>query len=193
MKEQFARAGALSILAWLLAGCTGMQAPDMRMGAGAGAQPAVVVAAPFTSIERDFVSKVAAKGMYEVEVSKLAADKAMSPAVRDYARTMVTHHTQMNNEVVALMSARGIAPAKGLAADKATKLHRLASVPRSEAFDNGYIRVVGIEDHRSAIASFEKARSEVRDRELRAFIDRSLSTMRMHLQMANGVLASLAG
>jgi putative membrane protein len=195
MKAVVARATALASLAWVLAGCTGMQAPDMRMGAGAGmgAQPAVVVAPPFTAVERDFVNKVAAKGMYEVEVSKLAADKAMSPAVRDYARTMVTHHTQMNNELVGLMSARGVAPAKGLAADKATKLHRLASVPRSEAFDNGFIRVVGIEDHRSSIAQFEQARKDVRDRELRAFIDRSLVTMRMHLQMANGVLASLAG
>lgn len=176
----------------LVAGCGGLNSlggPDMRMGAS----PSAVAATSFTTVERDFITRVAAKGMYEVEVSKMAADKAMSPGVRDFARTMVTHHTQMNNEVVALMSARGIAPPKGLAADKATKLHRLASLPRSEAFDNGYIRVVGVEDHRNAIAMLEKARHDVRDRELRAFIDRSLTTMRMHLQMAQGVVASLAG
>lgn len=185
-------AGAcLALGAWLLAGCSGLATPDMRMGAGAG--PAVVAAAPFTAVERDFVTRVAAKGMYEVEVSKLAAERALSPAVRGFARTMVTHHGQMNNEIVALMSARGIAPPRGLAADKATKLHRLASLERSEAFDNGYIRVVGIEDHRSAIAMYEKARREVRDRELRAFIDRSLTTMRMHLQMAQGVVAGMQG
>lgn len=189
MQGRIAAAAGLALAAWLLTACSSITLPDMRMGAPS----AVVAAAPFTTVEREFVTKVAAKGMYEVEVSKLAADKAMSPAVRDFAKTMVTHHTQMNNEVVALMSARGIAPAKGLAADKATKLHRLASLPRSEAFDNGYIRVVGVEDHRNAVAMFEKARREVKDRELREFIDRSLATMRMHLQMAQGVVAGMSG
>lgn len=190
MQRRFATA-LCATCAMLLAACGNMNSPDMRMG---NAPAAVVVAAtPYTTVERDFVIKVAAKGMYEVEVSKLATDKATIPAVRDFARTMVLHHTQMNNEIVGLMSAHGIAPSKGLAADKATKLHRLASLPRSDAFDNGYIRVVGVEDHRNAIAMFEKARKDVRDRELRAFIDRSLATMRMHLQMAQGVLAGLSG
>ena len=182
-------AAALAACAFLLAACGSFNGPDMRMGAA----PAPVAAAPFTSVEREFITKVAAKGMYEVEVSKLAVDKAMSPAVRDFAKTMVTHHTQMNNEVVALMSARGVAPPRGLAADKATKLHRLASLPKSDAFDNGYIRVVGVEDHRNAVAMFEKARREVKDRQLREFIDRSLATMSMHLQMAQGVVAGLQG
>jgi putative membrane protein len=159
-----------------------------------GAAPApAVAAAPFTAVEREFVTKVAAKGMYEVEVSRLAVEKAQSPAVRDYARTMVTHHTQMNNEVIGLMSARGIAPPKNLSADKATKLHRLASLPPSDAFDNGYIRVVGVEDHKSEIAMFEKARREVKDKDLRAYIDRTLATMKMHLQMAQGVIAGMQG
>lgn len=179
----------LAAAALSLAACGALSGPDMRMGAS----PAVASSTPLTVVERDFITKVAAKGMYEVEVSRLAADKAQSPAVRDFARTMVMHHTQMNNEIVAFMSARGIAPPKGLAADKATKLHRLASLPRSDAFDNGYIRVVGVEDHRTSIAMLEKARREVKDRQLREFIDRSLSTMRMHLQMAQGVVAGLSG
>lgn len=185
----------MAATALALTACGGLSAPDMRMG-GAPSLPAA--AAPtqggqFTAVERDFVTKVAAKGMYEVEVSRLAADKAQSPAVRDFAKAMVTHHTQMNNELVAIMSARGIAPPRGLAADKATKLHRLAALPASDAFDNGYIRVVGLEDHRAAIAMFEKARGQVRDRDLRAYIDRTLATMRMHLQMAQNVVASLQG
>lgn len=192
MQGSFATAVGVAVVAGALAGCGSITGPDMRMGASS-APSAKVTAAPLTAVERDFLTKVAAKGMYEVEVSKLAADKALSPEVRDFARTMVMHHTQMNNEVIALMSARGVAPPKGLAADKATKLHRLASLPRSDAFDNGYIRVVGVEDHRSAIAMFEKARRDVRDRDLRAYIDRTLATLRMHLQMAQGVVAGLSG
>jgi putative membrane protein len=179
-------AGALA-----LAGCAALNSPDMRMGAGP--PTAVVATRPFNAAERDFVTKVAAKTVYEIEVSKLAAERAVSPAVRDYAQRLVQQQTLMNNELVALMSAHGVSPPRGLAADKATKLHRLAAVPRSDAFDNGYIRVVGIEDHRAAIASFEKARRDVRDRDLRAWIDRSITILRVHLANAQGVLSSLAG
>jgi putative membrane protein len=163
----------------------------MRMGAGPA--HAVVATTPFTAVERDFVTKVAAKNVYAIEVSKLAVEKGMTPQVRDFAQTMVTHHTQMNNELVMLMSAHGVAPPNGLAADKSTKLHRLAAVPRGDAFDSGYIRVVGIEDHRNEIAMFEKARAQVKDRDLRAFIERSLATMRMHLTMAQNTAAAIAG
>lgn len=158
-------------------------------------QPAVVVPAgpPLSAAEREFVTRVATRNVYEIEVSKLAADRAVSAAVRDYAQTMVSQSSRMNDELVALMSAHGVAPPKGLAADKATKLHRLASLPRSDAFDNGYIRVVGVEDHRKAIAQFEKFRAQAHDRDLRAWIDRSLAALRSQLTTAQSVAANVSG
>jgi putative membrane protein len=163
------------------------------MDMGMGASSRAVVSTPLSNGDRDFATKVAGKGMYEVEVSKLAAERALNAGVRSYAQMMVAHHTQINNELVALMSARGVAPPRTLAADKSAKLHRLAALPRSDAFDNGYIRVVGIEDHRASITLFEKARREVKDRELRAWIDRTLVVMRNHLTAAQGVAGALAG
>jgi putative membrane protein len=179
--------GAMS----LLAGCTAMP-PNMGMGS-APARPAAVQASPWSAVERDFVMNVAAKGMYEIEVSKLASERALGREVRSYAQTLVRHHTQANNELIAMMSARGIAPPVGLAPDRATKLQRLAALPRSDAFDSGYVRVVGVEDHRAAIAAFEKARKDVRDRELRAWMDRTLGTLRNHLAMAQSIVASMNG
>lgn len=181
----------LAAVAGVLAACTSFTGPDMRMGAD-GARP-VFATTPFTAVERDFVTKVAVRTVYEIEVSKLAAERALSPAVRDYAQRLAQDDTLMNDYLVMLMSAHGVAPPKSLPADKATKLHRLAALPRSDAFDNGYIRVVGIEDRRAAIAMFEKARREVRDRDLRSWIDRSLTIMRTHLARAQSVAAGLAG
>lgn len=182
-------AGLLVVSA--LAGCTSTPATT---GMGASRAPhAVIIGPPLTAAERDFATKAAAKGMYEVEVSRLAMERATSPSVRSYAQTMVQQHTQANNELVALMSARGVTPPQGLPADRANKLHRLAALPPSDAFDNGYMRVVGIEDHQSSISQFEKARRDVKDRELRLWIERSLSMMRAHLKSAQGIAASLAG
>ena len=172
----------------LAGGCSTF--PQSRMGMG----PAPAFAASrLTPAERDFATRAAAKGMYEVEVSKLAAQRAINPGVRSYAQRMVGHHTQANSELIALMSARGVAPPKGLAADRATKLHRLASLPPSAAFDHGYVRVVGVEDHRTNINLFERARRDVKDPELKAWIDKMLAVMRSHLTLAESLSATLAG
>lgn len=192
---RFVAACALAGLAVLAGGCaTSYPATPFGMGMGApSADPAPVVPARLNAAERDFATKAAAKVMYEVEVSRLAADRAIHPGVRSYAQALVTHHTQANRELVALMIARAVAPPKGLAADRATKLHRLASLPPSAAFDHGYVRVVGVEDHRANIAAFERARRDVNDRDLKAWIDRMLVAMRGHLATAESLSAALAG
>lgn len=182
----------LGLAAVLGAGCATF--PGMRMGMGAGpATPAMVATTRLSAAEREFAIKAATQGFYEVEVSRLAAERAVNSGVRAYAQLMVSHHTLANNELVALMSAKGVAPPKGLAADKKTKLHRLASLPPSAAFDHGYVRVVGIEDHRTNIAVFERAKRETRDRDLLAWIDRTLFTLRNHLAAAQSLAGALAG
>jgi putative membrane protein len=182
---------ALAVAA-LAAGCASL--PGMRTGMGAGpGTMAVVASTRLSAAEREFAIKAAAQGFYEVEVSRLAAERAVNSGVRSYAQLMVNHHTQANNELVALMSAKGVAPPKGLAADKKTKLHKLAALPASAAFDHGYVRVVGIEDHRTNIAVFERAKRETKDRDLLAWIDRTLFTLRNHLAAAQSLASTLEG
>ena len=195
-------AGLLTLLiAALVAGCSSeplapqpaVVAPSATTSVAPGLAPPAASATQFTAAERAFAYRVALKNEYEIEVSKVAVHKAISPVVRELAETMLSQQSRMNDELVAIMTARGMNAPRGLPADRATKLHRLANLPRSEAFDNGYVKVIGIEDRRAAIAAFEKARHDVRDRDLRAYIDRSLAILRSHLTMAQGVAASMPG
>jgi putative membrane protein len=184
---------SLGLAAVIGAGCG--TSVDLRTGMGAGPGTSAVQAtvAPLSAAERDFAIRIATQGFYEVEVSRLATERAVNLDVRAYAQMMVKHHTQANNELVALMSAKGVTPPNGLAADKKEKLYRLASLPPSAAFDNGYVRVVGIEDHRTSIAVFERARRESKDRDLLAWIDRALLAMRSHLAAAQSLAGTLDG
>ena len=195
------QAGLITLSLVLVAGCSSVPlapqpavvAPSATTSAAPGVAPPAASAAQFTAAERAFAYRVALKNEYEIEVSKVAVTKALSPVVRERAETMLSQQSRLNDELMAIMAARGMHPPRGLPADRATKLHRLASLPRSEAFDSGYVKVIGIEDRRSAIAMFEKARHDVRDRDLRAYIDRSLAILRSHLTMAQGVAASMSG
>ncbi len=189
MKKIQAGAFAAVIASGLLAGCANVSGIT-----GTGAQPAVVASpAPFTIAERVFMAKAVAKTTYELEVSRLAAERATDPRVRSYAQSMVVRQTQFTNELIALMSAKGVAPPKGLSTDKAAKLHKLASLKPSLAFDQGYVRVVGIEDHEANIAMLEQGRRIANDRDLRAWIDRTLPTLRRQLGVAQNLAGSITG
>ena len=158
-------------------------------------QPAVVAITParLSAAERAFVTRAMTRSVYELEVSRLAAERATDPRVRSYAQMLVNAQTETSNELIRIVSAKGIAPSKTLPVDKATKLHRLASLPPSAAFDEGYVRVVGIEDHAASIALYENARRQAMDRDLQAWIDRSLAAMRRHLGVAQSLAGSITG
>lgn len=177
------------------AGCVSMPRSGMGAGMGAAPQPAPRAIAPtrLSASERAFAIKAVAQGMYEVEVSRLASERALHSGVRSYALAMANQHKQVNDELVSLLSVKGVAPPKGLAADTRAKLHRLASLPASTAFDHGYVRVVGIEDHQAKIALFEREKARTRDRDLLAWIDRTLVMLRGHLAAAQGLAGALAG
>jgi len=178
---------ALVLVAALASGCAPMPGPAEP------AQPARVAVSRLSDAERTFMARAAARNLYEVEVSRLAASRATSPRVRSYAQMVANQDAQANNELAALMRARGLQPPAGLAPDKTTKLHRLSALRPSVDFDRGYVRVVGVEDHLANIALFEQARRVVRDRDLRAWIDRTLPVLRMHLGAAQTLSGALAG
>jgi putative membrane protein len=171
----------------VLGGC----ASQSRVPLTPGAQ--VAPANNLSLSEKTFVVNMASRTMYQLEVSKLAAERASDPRVKAYAQSMVARQTEFTNELYALMSARGVPPPKGLPADKATKLHRLESLPPSAAFDQGYVRVVGIEDHQANIALLEQGKRTAIDPGLRAWIDRTLPTMRKQLSVAESLASTITG
>jgi putative membrane protein len=191
--------GCLPILAALLAaGCSSVPLEGRHtatMGGPVAAAPSHAAAAPeqLTLAERTFMSQAVSRAMYETEVSRLAAERAMDPRVRSYAQTLAGHNTRVINELGAMMRAKGVPRPAGLAADKATKLHRLAALRPSPNFDLGYSRVVGIEDHQATIALYERARRYAMNHDLKAWIDKTLPVLRNQLAAAQALTGQLAG
>ena len=184
----------------LIGGCatvrTSLDAPPVSArGAPLADEQARGAAAPdqLTQAERTFMAQAAKRAMYDLQVSRLAVDRAIDPRVRLYAQKLATYSVQANSELGHLMRARGLARPAALPADQATKLHRLAALRPSPDFDLGYVRVVGVEDHEATIAMYERARREARDPDLQAWIDKTLPLLRGQLAAARNLAGSLAG
>ncbi|MES2936154.1 MAG: DUF4142 domain-containing protein [Pseudomonadota bacterium] len=133
--------------------------------------------------DRKFIEKAAENGMFEVQVSQLAATKATDANVKSFAGMLVDHHTAANNELVQLANGKHVelpaAPPRGLRRD----IEKLGKKNGTE-FDRDFVREVGIKAHEKDIRLFEKASKEVKDAQLKAWVDKTLPTLREHLAQA---------
>ena len=123
--------------------------------------------------DRKFIEEAAGSGMFEVQVAQLAASKATDPQVKSFASMLVDHHTAANNELVKIANARKVelpaAPKRALRRD----IEKLGKKNGAE-FDREFVREVGIKAHEKDIKLFQKASKDVKDAELKAFVDKTL-------------------
>ncbi len=133
--------------------------------------------------DRKFIEEAAGSGMFEVQISQLAASKATDAQVKSYASMLVDHHTAANNELVKIANAKKVelpaAPKRSLRKD----IEKIGKKNGAE-FDRDYVREVGIKAHEKDIKLFEKASKDVKDPELKAFVEKTLPTLREHLAQA---------
>jgi putative membrane protein len=153
---------------------------------------ATAPAVTFTTAESHFIAVAAGAGMYEVEAARLALSRTSSPQVRSYAQMLLDQHTAANKELMALVSSKGHRVAPGLPTELQQKISDLSRMNGAD-FDRDFVKMTGVQDHTATIAEFEKARASVGDRDLRAFIDKSLPVLRTHLQQAQDLAGRMAG
>jgi putative membrane protein len=158
----------------------GQSAPAAQPGTGTRNLP---TQAPIARGDRKFIEEAAGNGMFEVQIAQLAAAKATDANVKSYASMLVDHHTAANNELVKLANARRVelpaAPKRSLRRD----VEKLGK-KNGEEFDREFVRQVGLKAHEKDIKMFEKASKDVKDPELKAFVDKTLPTLREHLAAA---------
>jgi putative membrane protein len=133
--------------------------------------------------DRNFVTTAAAGGMFEVEASKLAAEKATDPAVKAFASMLVEDHTKVNDELQRLASTKNVTLPSELPTDKKEQLKKLQSISGA-AFDRRYVQEIGIKDHLQDIRSFEKASRDAKDPQVKAWAQQTLPKLRDHYAKA---------
>lgn len=185
MRKQNVITALLLAGAAAVAGCASevdLRAADTTMGAAAALAPA----------DMKFAMSAARSGLFEVEVSRMAAAKATVPAVRGFAQALVHDHTAANQELAAVLHRKGLSAPSTLPPHLQSQLRRLARMSGA-SFDNAYIRMVGLQDHQRDIAAFERSIPKLSDRDLRGWAEKNLPVLRTHLRDAQDVAGLLAG
>jgi putative membrane protein len=141
--------------------------------------------------DESFVKNEASGGMAEVELGKLAAEKATNPDVKAFAERMVSDHGKANGELTQLATSKNITlPTAPDAKEKATH-DRLAKLS-GPAFDRAYMNMM-LADHKKAVAAFKRESANGKDPDVKAFAAKTLPTLQEHLTMAQTTDKAVVG
>jgi putative membrane protein len=153
----------------------------------------ILAAAPFLELnaadstasegDREFVAKAAADGAAEVELGRLAAKKASSPAVRQYGEQMARDHTRAGEELKKYAAAAGITASAMPDAAQSRVKARLEKLSGTK-FDEEYIRLMR-ENHRMAVDLFKSQSQNGTDPGLKKFAAATLPALESHKKMAD--------
>ena len=132
--------------------------------------------------DAEFLVKAANGGMLEVEAGIMAEKLATSKEVKEFAKQMIADHSKANTELKAYASSKNIALPDSIDVDTKDKLNKLAENKGAE-FDEEYIDFM-VSDHKDDVSLFEGASKDANDPELKAWVDKTLPTLRHHLMMA---------
>ena len=183
------RSGTLVISACALLVCTGAFAQTR-------AAPNNVPALPKASSTRlasndgKFLADAAMGAMAEVELGKLAQQKAASNLVKQFGGRMVTDHDQASDEIKQIAESKGVTLPSELDPSKRKELDKLANL-YGAAFDREYMAYT-LEDHRKDVAEFRQASESAKDGEVRAFASKTLPTLEDHLKQAQSINESVS-
>ena len=129
-----------------------------------------------------WVMKVAKGGMAEVELGKLATEKAASDEVKKFGQRMVDDHSKANDDLKTLAQNKKITlPADMDPKEKALR-DRLSKLSGA-AFDRAYMQAM-LADHRQDVAEFRKEANSGKDPDVKAFAAKTLPTLEEHLKIA---------
>lgn len=132
-----------------------------------------------------FLMKAANSGLAEVQLAKLAQQKATIAAVKNFAVMLERDHSAANDQVKSLAGQRNLSLPASPSEDK-QKMYTDMEKMTGKAFDKEYISMM-VKSHSDGIDLFEDTRSNASDIDIKNFADKTLPTLKMHLDSAKAI------
>lgn len=142
----------------------------------------------FSKTDQDFINKAFQSNQNEIELSRLAAQKASSSDVKQYAQQLVDDHTKANDQL------RQIAQSKGInipsSSSQGADINRFQNLSGAN-FDRQYIQNQ-VQAHKKAITMYRNEANNGQDPDLKSFASTQLSNLQQHETMANDLHSKVA-
>jgi putative membrane protein len=140
-----------------------------------------------TSAETAFINKAADGGMTEVELGKVAEKNGQKEDVKSFGAHMVKDHGKANDDLKSVAGKMDVKVPDKVSPKHQATIDKMSKMSGAE-FDTAYGKAM-VDDHEKTVADFEKASGEVKNADLKKFIDDTLPVIKEHLKMAKEMQA----
>ena len=132
-----------------------------------------------------FLMKATNSGMAEVQLAKLAQQKATIDAVKNFAAMLDKDHTAVNDQVKSMAAQRNVSLPSTPSDDK-QKMYSDMEKMTGKSFDKEYISMM-VKSHQDGIDLFEDTKNSATDIDVKNFADKTLPALKMHLDSAKAI------
>lgn len=136
-----------------------------------------------------FVNTATMGGMLEVQMGQLAQRNALNQDVKEFGEMMVKDHQKADGELKSIATGKKLGVPPDLGKELQDRVDSMA-LKSSNAFDLKFMDIM-VAAHKKDVADFEKATTDLKDPDLKAFAVKTLPTLKMHLAHAEALNNSL--
>ncbi|GAB3956208.1 hypothetical protein GCM10028805_45340 [Spirosoma harenae] len=134
----------------------------------------------------EFAVKAANGGMLEVELGRMAQEKAASKDVKDFGAMMVKDHSKANDELKSIAATQNITLPSTLGEDEQKHVNEMAKLSGAE-FDKKYVSMM-VDDHKDDIDLFKKASEDNETNPaVKEFATKTLPVLQKHMDAINAI------
>jgi putative membrane protein len=148
-------------------------------------------ASKMPSGDRKFVMEALKGGMAEVELGKLASERASNDAVKQFGKRMADDHGKAGEELKKLAQGKGLTPPTELDGKHARLRDKLAKLSGAD-FDRAYVNEM-VKDHKKDVKEFQREAEKAKDPDVKSFASKTLPTLQDHLKQIEDIQTQVKG
>ncbi|QJW89252.1 DUF4142 domain-containing protein [Spirosoma taeanense] len=148
--------------------------------------------AKLSSADQALMMEVAKGGMMQLEVSKIAVQKASNEEVRQLAQAEVEEQTGLSAKLKEIADAKGVTLPSAPDAETQTKLTQMQGMSGAE-FDRTYVSESGVKGHEKLDMVMSKVRSNASDSNLKNIEKAAHPLVKAHLKVSREIMNKMSG
>jgi len=132
--------------------------------------------------DKHFIREATESSTNEVALSRIAAERTTNPEIKAFAQQMLADHQQLNSDLQALASQKGIDVSKAVEKGNSSDIESLSNKSPKD-FDEAYIKRMA-SSHEDAVDLFKNEVADGQDKDTVALAARYLPIVTAHCQHA---------
>lgn len=140
---------------------------------------------PVSEEDAKWAVEAANGGMTEVELGKVAQEKATTERLKNFGAMMVADHGKAGDKLKQIAAAKNITLPASLS-DKSQKDMEDLNKKSGKDFDKAYVNMM-IDDHKKDVDEFKKGSADLKDSDLKNFAAETLTVIQMHLDSIQAI------